>query len=236
MTAHAPHLRPFAEIHAAAAQRKGGGEALEALLPDARPLDELLAAGDDRWLAQISKRVFQAGFNWSVIEKKWPGFEAAFEGFVPQRWAMMSDEDLDRLLADDRIVRHAKKILSVRENAAFLLALAAEHGTAAACFAHWPETDLVGLLDLMKRRGSRLGGTTAQYVLRFMGRDTFVLGGDVVAALIREGVVGKPPASMRDMQAVQAAFNGWRRESGRPFAHISKILACTVGDDAPGDL
>lgn len=228
MTTEASSLRPFAEIHAIAARRKGGAEALEALLPAVRSSDALRAAGDDRWLAEMAKRVFQAGFNWSVIEKKWPGFEAAFEGFVPQRCAMMSDEDLDRLLKDDRIVRHAKKILSVRENASFLLQLAAEHGSAASCFADWPGTDIVGLLDLMKRRGSRLGGATAQYVLRFMGKDTFVLGGDVVAALVRDGVVGGPPTSKRDLQAVQAAFNRWRDESGRPLAHISKILACSV--------
>ena len=30
--------------------------------------------------------------------------------------------------------------------------------------------------------------------------------------------------------AVQAAFNQWRTESGRSLGHISKTLACSVGD------
>jgi 3-methyladenine DNA glycosylase Tag len=221
-------MKDFADLYAWAAKRKGGEATFEPTLPQVKTADELAAIGDDRWLAGMTKKVFQAGFNWSVIEKKWDGFEEAFEGFDPARWTMMSDDDLDRLLGDTRIVRHAKKILSVRDNAIFLRDLAAEHGTAARVFAHWPESDFVGLLDLLKRRASRLSGTTAQYFLRSMGKDSFVLGKDVVTALVREGVVAKAASSKRDLQAVQEAFNHWREQSGRPLAHISKVLACTV--------
>lgn len=225
-------LKSFREIEARAAARHGGPAAIEAGLPALKTASELARVGDDRWLSMISRRVFQAGFNWKVIDNKWPGFEEAFEGFPPGRWALMSDDDLDRLLADTRIVRHAKKILSVGENARFLCDLAAEHGSAAKCFADWPEDDLVGLLDLMKRRGARLGGTTAQYILRSMGRDGFVLGRDVVAALIDAGAISKPPGGKRDMAAVQAAFNQWREETGRPFAHLSRILGLSIDADS----
>ena len=40
----------------------------------------------------MTKRVFSAGFAWSVIESKWPGFEAAFFGFEPARLAFEPDE------------------------------------------------------------------------------------------------------------------------------------------------
>ena len=83
----------------------------------------------------MTKRIFQAGFVWRVIENKWEGFEDAFEGFEPRRWQMMSDGDLDRLVQDERIVRNARKILSVRDNARLLCELAAERGAAAAVFA-----------------------------------------------------------------------------------------------------
>jgi len=219
----------FAELLEFAASRKGGKEAFEATLFQPLPSAELEIIPDDRWLSMMAKCVFRAGFNWKVIDTKWPGFEEAFEGFDPGRWSLMSDEDLDRLLTDTRIVRHAKKLLSVGENATFLRELAVENGTAATVFATWPQEDFIGLLGLLKRRGARLGGNTAQYFLRFMGRDGFVLAGDVVTALIREGVVDKAPASMRDMAKVQQAFNAWANESGRPLAHISRTLACTVG-------
>ena len=221
-------MRTFEELFEIAAGRKGGAAALEDLLPQPEAAEVLARIPDDRWLAGMTRRIFQAGFVWKVIENKWEGFETAFEGFEPRRWQMMSDADLDRLVQDERIVRNAQKILTVRDNARLLCELAAEQGSAAKVFADWPSSDYVGLLDLLKTRGSRLGGSTAQYFLRFMGKDSFMTAGDVAKALIREGVVDKPPSGKGALKKVQAAFNGWMEESGRPLTQISRVLAFTV--------
>lgn len=223
-------MRDFAEIHAIAAARKGGARALDAMMSGPLPKAELAATPDDRWLSAMAKAVFQAGFSWPVIEKKWPGFETAFDGFAPARVANYGDADMDRLLADAGIVRNGAKIQSVIDNAVFLTDLAAEHGSAARFFADWPEADLVGLLEVMSKRGARLGGNTGQRVLRMMGKDSFVLSPDVTARLIAEGVVDKPPTSKRDMAAVQAAFNDWAVQSGRSLTEISRTLAMSIGD------
>ncbi len=223
------HMKKFNDLFEHAAQRKGGRDALEALLPTPLTRKELAQIPDDRWLAMISRCVFQAGFSWKVIDKKWPGFEEAFAGFHPRRWMYMSDEDFETLLKDTRIVRHATKIRSVRDNATFLCDLAEEHGSAARFFADWPVEKYAELLILLKKRGSRLGGNSAQYCLRFMGKDSFITSRDMVAALIREGVISSEPKSQRDLRAVQQALNHWREESGRPLTHISKVLSFTIG-------
>ncbi|MEM1044504.1 MAG: DNA-3-methyladenine glycosylase I [Pseudomonadota bacterium] len=224
-------MRPFQEIFDQAAAFRGGAAELEAALAGSTPKSakQLMAIPDDRWLSTMTRCVFQAGFNWKVIEAKWPGFEEAFEGFDVPRWAMAPDEDIDRLLSDTRIVRNGQKIRTVRDNAIFLLDLAREHGSAGKVFAEWPAEDFLGLLDLLKKHGSRLGGATAQYFLRFMGRDSFLLSRDVVAALIRDGVIDKEPTSKAAQKAVQAAFVHWMAESGRPMTHVSRVLAMSVG-------
>lgn len=218
----------FAELYARAAERKGGAQALESALPVPKSRDELAAIPDARWLAEMTKRVFQAGFNWNVVETKWPGFEVAFDGFDVRKCAMASDDDLDRLLSDTRVVRNGAKIRSVRENAAFLLDLAAEHGSAARLFADWPAETYSGLLELLKARGARLGGLAGSLALRTMGKDSFLLSTDVVTALKREGVIDGPGTSRRALQAIQGAFNGWMAESGRGLTQISRVLALTV--------
>lgn len=220
--------RPFAEIFALAAARKGGAEAFEATLPVPKSAAGLEAIPGDRWLAGMTRAIFQAGFSWQVIESKWPGFEAAFRGFDPGRCALMSDDDFDALVQDRRIVRNGAKIRAVAENAAFLNDLARTHGSAGRAFARWPAGDHVGLLGLLKKRAAHLGGTSAQYFLRSMGVDGFVLSKDVVRALIREGVIDKAPGSQRDLARVQAAFDRWRADSGRPMAAISRTLACSI--------
>lgn len=220
----------FDQLYALAAGCHGGPKSLESQLPVPKSREALAAIADDRWLSEMTRRVFQAGFNWSVVDTKWPGFEAAFEGFDVHRCAMMSDDDLDRLLSDTRIVRNGIKIRSVRENAGFLLELAAAHGSAARVFADWPSENFVGLLELLKSKGARLGGMAGGLALRSLGKDSFLLSTDVVAALKREGVIDGPPGSRRAMQAIQAAFNGWMAESGRGLSQISRVLALGVGE------
>ncbi|MDP1631502.1 MAG: DNA-3-methyladenine glycosylase I [Caulobacter sp.] len=221
-------MRAFAEIRAEAADRKGGEAALAALLPTMKTAAELAAIGDDRWLSMLSRCVFQAGFSWTVVETKWPGFEEAFWGFDPGRCRMMSDEDLDALLKDKRIIRNGAKVASVRTNAALVVDLAAEHGSAASAFANWPAGDFIGLLDVLKVRGDRLGGNAGMIAMRFMGRDGWVTSADMVKALVREGVISGSPDSKTARRAIQAAFDQWAAESGAPFAHISRVLAMSV--------
>lgn len=141
----------------------------------------------------------------------------------------MSDDDLDRHLRNTNIVRHAKKILSIRDNAIFLGDLAKEHGSAAAFFANWPAEDLVGLWEVMKKRGARLGGATGQYALRFLGKESFILSRDVTAALIAAGVIDKPATSKTALRQVQAAFNDWKAESGENMTRLSRTLAISMG-------
>ena len=221
-------MQDFDTIYTRAAARKGGPDALEAQLPSPTDPADLAALGDDRILSLMAKCVFQAGFSWKVIENKWPGFEEAFHGFQPKPVAYMSDEALEAQLKNAAIVRNWQKIKSIRDNAQFVVELAAEYGSAAKFFADWPGADQIGLMDVRKKRASRLSGTTGQYFLRFLGKDSFVLSKSVVAALIEDGVVDKPPTSKKALATVQEAFNAWQTESGRPLTQISRVLALSV--------
>jgi len=224
-------MQSFDEIYARAAERKGGEAALEAQIGEwrSKPRGEIAATPDDRWLAEMSRHVFQAGFNWRVIANKWEGFEAAFHGFDPPLNAAMSEDEFDARLKDTRIIRNAQKIASVRANAHFLVDLAREHGSAARFFADWPDSDFIGLLELTKQRASRLGGETAMRFFRTMGKPAFITTRDVSAALVEAGVVEKPPTSRKDFSAVQTAFNAWSAASGRDLTALSRILAMSAG-------
>jgi 3-methyladenine DNA glycosylase Tag len=222
-------MHSFDEIFDIAAKRKGGRDVLEALLEPPASQKELERIPPDRWLAMMTRCIFNSGFNWKVVDAKWDGFEAAFDGFDPGRISFYTDEDLERLVSDARIIRHGTKIRSVQENAAFLIELHKEYGSVGKAFGGWPSADFVGLLEMMKKRGSRLGGNTGSYFLRFMNRDGFILSTDVIGRLIAEGVVEKPPTSKKAMAAVQEAFNEWNDQSGRSLKEISRVLAMSVG-------
>ncbi|WP_304071445.1 DNA-3-methyladenine glycosylase I [Maricaulis maris] len=222
-------MTPFDEIHARALQHHPDLDERLAAHPSPKPADQLRAVPDDRWLAQMTRCVFQAGFVWKVIEAKWEGFEAAFEGFDPSRISFWSDDDIARLVSDERIVRNGQKITATVANARMVADLSAEHGGFGAFMAAWPREDQVGLLALLKSRGSRVSGMTGQYFLRFSGWDAWILSGDVGAALVREGIVDKAPTSKPAIARSAEAIAAWARESGRSHSEVSRILALSVG-------
>jgi 3-methyladenine DNA glycosylase Tag len=222
----------FKTIRARAENRKGGAAALSALLP-ARPDPKAVAVlADDRVLAEMTKRIFSAGFAWSVIEAKWPGFEAAFLDFDPAALLAQPPGYWDRLTKDERIVRNGVKIMSVRGNARFVREIAQEHGSFGKFLAGWPACREAELLELMVKRGSRLGGNTGQMTLRFLGWDGFVTSKDVVACLRDAGLdIAPEPKSKGDMAKIQTQFNAWAEETGLPYSHLSRICGLSIGEN-----
>ena len=222
-------LSPFAAILDAARTRHGAA-ALDARLPTPRTAEQLKATPDDRYLSQMSLRVFRAGLKHSVVDAKWPAFETVFDGFDPRRVRAMPDETLEGLMGDARLIRHWGKLKAVRDNAAAMLGMAAEHGSFGAWLAGWPGEDVVGLWEALAKEFRQMGGNSGPSFLRMVGKDTFVLTHSVTAALKHWGGIAAPPKTRQDRAQVQAAFNHWASESGRPLCQLSLILAASVED------
>lgn len=220
----------FNSIRARAAGRKGGEAVLSTLLGPVPDNMALADVPDSRILATMAQRIFSAGFVWRVIEQKWPGFEEAFLGFEPKRLLFQPDDFWHDLASDTRIVRNPQKIRSVRENAVFVDRVSTEHGGFGKFLAGWPADDQVGLTAYLGKHGSRLGGNTGAYLLRWLGWDTFVVSSDMVAALRDSGLdIAENPTSKKDRAAIQSQINEWAAETGLPRAHISRILAMSMG-------
>lgn len=224
----------FAEIRARAATRKGGDAVLSSLLGPAPDNGAVARLTDDRMLSTMAERIFAAGFVWRVIEQKWPGFEEAFLGFEPKRLLFQPDDFWHDLASDSRIVRNPQKIRSVKENAAFVENVSKEHGGFGRFLAEWPADDQIGLTAYLAKHGSRLGGNTGQYFLRWVGWDTFIISADMEAALRDAGVeIAENPSSKRDLARIQWQLNLWKEETGLPYAHLSRILAMSIGANNP---
>ena len=221
-------VETFAKIYKRAAARKGGEKALELMLRPVQESTDLTKISDADVLAEMTKCVFRSGFVWKIIEAKWPGFQTAFSDFDVMHCAMLADEDLEVLQGNAEIVRHGKKIASVRANAQYILDVRADYGSFNQFLSQWPDNDFIGLWEHLKKNGSRLGGQTGRYFLRFIGYDTPMLSRDVVTALVKADVVDKDPTSKKAQQSVQDAFITWQNESKRSLKEISRVLALST--------
>jgi len=88
-------------------------------------------ADDVRLYEKLCLEGFQAGLSWLTILRKRPAFRRAFRGFAPAQVARFGPRDVERLLADEGIVRHRGKIEAAIENARRALELAEEAGSLA---------------------------------------------------------------------------------------------------------
>ena len=217
---------PFDPILARAIERRGEAE-LTAHLPAIKTAAELAAMPDDRYLSQLCLRVFRAGIKHSVVDQKWPAFEAAFHGFDPNAVAAMTDEDLEPLMGDSGLIRHWGKIKSVPPNAAALRQISDESHGFGRWLASWSGTSTLDLWDALAKRFKMLGGDSAPRFLRMVGRDTFVFSPSVEAALKTWGV-GDGGKGKAARARAAAQFDEWAEATGRPLAHLSMILAYSV--------
>lgn len=221
-------MRSFDQILDLAADRKGGRSAVLDGIDPPKDTKALAAIPNDRWLAAMARGIFQAGISWTVVENKWPGIEEAFYEFDVAKVAMMSEDWFDMLITDPRIVRSPPKVQAIQQNAVFIQEVSAQAGSFGQKIGDWPASDFAGLLEWMKKYGSRLGGGTGSYLCRSMGKDSYIMSSSVVARLVAEGVIDKAPTSKKAMKAVQEAFNIWADESGESLTVISRVLAQSI--------
>jgi 3-methyladenine DNA glycosylase Tag len=119
------------------------------------------------YLEVLSKAVFESGMNWQVVEQKWPGFREAFNGFDPVTIAEYTPDDVDRLLADSRIIRNGRKVHATIHNARAMLDTEREFGS----FAKYLETHrpFDSQLADMKKRFKHVGNFGVYYFLYVVG-------------------------------------------------------------------
>ncbi|MCW8091909.1 DNA-3-methyladenine glycosylase I [Alteromonas sp. ASW11-130] len=219
----------FAAIYQRACERKGSEEALNAQVGEPLSKSDIAKISNDRFLAHMTKKVFQSGFVWRVVEQKWPYFEEAFFGFDIEKILLMPDEMLEQKATDKRIIRNYKKVRTVRDNALMIKDISQEYGCFAAFVNQFGPGNITQLWRKLKHHGTRLGGNTGPYMLRAIGVDTFLLSRDVEDYLRKNDIITGGMYSNRSLDAMDEVFFHWHEESKQPLQHISRILAMSWG-------
>jgi 3-methyladenine DNA glycosylase Tag len=86
-------------------------------------------ASDAGYLEAAARIIFMGGLNRQVVDNKWVAMRSAFHGFEVARVANMTPADVDRLAADDRVIKYRAKLQAVVDDAQLMRGLAAQHGS-----------------------------------------------------------------------------------------------------------
>lgn len=135
---------------------------------------------DTELFEKLCLEAFQSGLSWRTILEKRDNFRAAFAGFDPAQVATFDDTDIDRLMADEGIVRNRAKILATIHNAKQCVAMAPGELTALVWSFEPPRripagpvattSESTALAKELKSRGWKfVGPTTAYAFMQAMG-------------------------------------------------------------------
>lgn len=129
---------------------------------------------------RISLEGFQAGLSWVTVLRKRPAFREAFAGFDPDVVAAFTEDDVDRLMLNEGIIRNRAKIRATIRNAEATVALRDEGGLADFVWSFKPEAtpaprtldeipasspESVALSKALRRKGFSFVGPTTMYAL-----------------------------------------------------------------------
>ncbi len=223
-------MESFQSLYNRACERKGGEQQLIQLLGDGENDQQLAKLTDDRVLSAFTKKIFQSGFVWRVVENKWPDFEALFFNFNIEKILMMPDEMLEAKASDPKIIRNFNKVKTIKANAQMIFEQQGEHSFSS-FLANWPSNDIIGLWNFLKQHGQRLGGNTGPYALRVLGKDTFIISKDVEAYFRAQKIVTGGIQSKTSLRQIQNHFNQWQQESQLSLCQLSRLVAFATGDN-----
>ncbi len=121
----------------------------------------------DDYLEVMSKAVFQSGMSWQVVNAQWPDTNEAFQNFEIGRVAALSEEELDELAHDTRVIRNRRKLAAIVHNAQRIIQLDAEHGD----FRNYLRShgDFYAAVKDLKKQFKFLGDTGSYFLLYVIG-------------------------------------------------------------------
>lgn len=224
-------LEDIKDIYQRAAQRKGGVSQLDRLLGIAGDNQYVANVADHRILSEFTKKIFQSGFVWRVVENKWPNFEDSFFNFNIEKVLMMPEEMMERKASDPKIIRNYNKVKTIKANAQMIFEEQQNGHTFGQFVAQWPSNNIIGLWAHLKKQGQRLGGNTGPYALRAMGKDTFLITRDIEAYFRAHDLVTGGIQTKSSLQSIQDTFNHWQQQSDFSLAQLSRLVAYATGDN-----
>jgi DNA-3-methyladenine glycosylase I len=84
---------------------------------------------DDELFERLMFEINQAGLNWILILKKQHNFRQAFDNYNVEKVAGYGEEEFQRLMNDQGIIRNKLKIKAAIENAKVILKIREENGS-----------------------------------------------------------------------------------------------------------
>ena len=127
--------------------------------------------GDTRYFEVLSKAVFNAGFSYQVVNRKWEGIREVFNEFNPKILSNWTIDEISDALNSPKIIRNLKKVKAIVSNAEVFLDLIEKHGSFEKYLKSFRNKTYDEKLKVLSKQFKWLGPTGAHFFLWSVGEN-----------------------------------------------------------------
>lgn len=136
-------------------------------LPSEAPLPAMRSDADV--LRELTRLIFSVGFRLDEVNRRWPAFDAAFQGFDPAVVAAFDPSSLSLLQANPGLIRNRIKLAATLSNARTLVRLAEVYGSFSAILDALAAEVYERRTEFIQSTFTHVGPITAYAFLRLAG-------------------------------------------------------------------
>ena len=119
----------------------------------------------------LSKAVFNAGFSYQVVNRKWEGIKEVFHEFDPKIISKWTVDEISNALESPKIIRNSRKVTAIVSNASIFLEILEKHGSFENYLKSFREKPYVEKQKILSKQFKWLGPTGAHFFLWSVGED-----------------------------------------------------------------
>ncbi|MFX1431212.1 MAG: DNA-3-methyladenine glycosylase I [Promethearchaeota archaeon] len=119
----------------------------------------------------LSKAVFNAGFSYQVVNRKWNDIKEAFNEFDPRIISKWTIDEISKTLESPKIIRNYKKVNAIVSNAKVFMEILEKYGSFDNYLKSFREKTYEEKQKILSKQFKWLGPTGAHFFLWSVGED-----------------------------------------------------------------
>ena len=119
----------------------------------------------------MSKAVFNAGFSYQVVNRKWKDIKEVFNEFDPQKISKWTVDEISVALDSPKIIRNSRKVNVIVSNANMFLELLEKYGSFNKYLKSFRNKPYEERRKILSKQFKWLGPTGAHFFLWSVGED-----------------------------------------------------------------
>lgn len=178
---------------------------------------------DPFFYKKLVKTIHVSGFKVTILRDRWGDIKKAFSNYDIDKVSQYTDEDLEKMMNNPKIIRNRRKLEACIKNAKIMKEISERHGSFGE-YLDRNKNNRQKLKEKLKKRFDFLGNVLVHEYLKEIGVDSIKPDVHVVRVMHRLGLIDSKTISPEVINQVTAAANQISQLTGEKLSVIDAIF------------